>query len=53
MEFDININVLFRDVITKVDSRLQVCRNASARYEKEIHGLGCVMSPVFWGILHA
>ncbi|KAL8618413.1 hypothetical protein ACOMHN_050181 [Nucella lapillus] len=32
MEFDFDINSLLRDVITTVDSRLQVCRNAAGSY---------------------
>lgn len=32
MEFDIDINSLLREVITKVDNRLQVCRSAAASF---------------------
>ncbi|KAK7094448.1 alpha-tubulin N-acetyltransferase-like [Littorina saxatilis] len=33
MEFNFSVNIILKDVITKVDSRLQVCRNAGARYQ--------------------
>lgn len=32
MEFDINVNLILKDVITKVDSRLQVCKTGQARF---------------------